>query len=66
LVYELDLLFVGRPGPSLRNELSHGGIGASACFHPNVIYGCWMVYHLSMAFLLKHWDELSPELDSSV
>ncbi|HYF52216.1 MAG TPA: hypothetical protein VEJ63_22605 [Planctomycetota bacterium] len=66
LVYELDLLFVGRPGPSLRNELSHGGISAGICFHPNVIYGCWMIYHLSMAFLLKRWDELTPELDGMI
>lgn len=66
LVYEIDLLFVGRPGPSLRNELSHGKIGAGGCFHPHVVYGCWLIYRLCIAFLLPHWERLTPELDASI
>jgi hypothetical protein len=65
LVYEIDLLFVGRPGPSLRNSLSHGHISSDACFHPDVIYGCWFIYRLCMAFLLPYWANLTPELDAT-
>jgi hypothetical protein len=64
-VYELDLLFAGRPGPSLRNELSHGQLSAGACFHPNVLYGCWMMYRLCMIFLLPHWDQIAPDLEAT-
>lgn len=61
-VYELDLLFVGRPGPSLRNELSHGHISAGACLHYSVLYGCWMMHRLCTACLLPYWDRITPEL----
>jgi hypothetical protein len=64
-VYELDLLFAGRPGPSLRNELSHGQLSAAACFHPNVAYGCWMMYRLCMIFLLPQWDQIAPDLQAA-
>lgn len=64
LVYEMDLLFVGRPGPSLRNALSHGQLSAGACFHPDVIYGCWLIYRLCVAFLLRQWEQVAPELDA--
>lgn len=64
LVYELDLLFVGRPGPSLRNDLAHGLLSAGACFHHHVVYGCWMIYRLSMAFLEEQWMQLAPEIDA--
>jgi hypothetical protein len=66
LVYEMDLLFVGRPGPSLRNALSRGQISAGACFHPDMVYGCWLIYRLCMVFLLRHWDQLAPELEAAV
>ncbi|MFN3626212.1 MAG: hypothetical protein ACK4TP_19460 [Hyphomicrobium sp.] len=65
-VYELDLLYVGRPGPSLRNELAHGKIGAADCFHPDIIYGCWLIYRLFVLFLLRQWERLAPELDAAV
>jgi hypothetical protein len=61
-VYEIDLLFAGRPGPSLRNDLAHGQISSYACFHHNVLYGCWMMYRLCMVFLLEHWNKIAPEL----
>lgn len=60
-VYELDLLFVGRPGPSLRNELAHGHISAGACFHHSVLYACWMMYRLCTVCLLRYWDQITPD-----
>lgn len=65
LVYELDLLFVGRPGPSLRNDLAHGFLSAGACFHHHVVYGCWMIYRLCMGFLGPYWEQLSPQIDAT-
>ena len=64
-VYELDLLFAGRPGPSLRNELSHGHLSAAACFHPNFVYGCWMMYRLCMVPLLPQWDQIATDLQAA-
>lgn len=61
-VYEIDLLFAGRPGPSLRNDLAHGHVSTGDCFHHSTVYGCWMLYRLCMIFLLPHWDQFAPEL----
>lgn len=64
LLFEIDLLFVGRPGPSLRNDLAHGHVATGSCFHPNVLYGCWLMYCLCMLPLVPAWKELGQELQS--
>jgi hypothetical protein len=66
LVYEIDLLFVGRPGPSLRNDLAHGHLSSSACFSPTVIYGFWLIYKLCVGFLISCWDQFAPDIDAAV
>lgn len=62
LIYELDLLFVGRPGPSLRNDWAHGFLSAGACFHHNTVYGCWMIYKLCIGFLEPCWERIAREI----
>lgn len=66
LLYEMDLLFVGRPGPSLRNDLAHGQISAAACFHPNMVYGCWFIFKLCVGFLLSLWKHIAPEIEAAI
>jgi hypothetical protein len=63
-LFELDLLFGQRPGLSLRNDLCHGQISASACFQPAVQYGCWMMYRLCMIFLLSKWERIAADIEA--
>jgi hypothetical protein len=55
ILSEIELLFDKRPGPALRHEMAHGQIGAWACFHPDVIYACWLIYRLCCLPLLSDW-----------
>jgi len=57
VVLEIDLLFNHRPGPALRHEFAHGKVASSYCYHPDVIFACWFIYHLCCAPLLRYWRE---------
>jgi hypothetical protein len=60
---EIDLLFNAKPGPALRHELAHGQISAAACFHQDVYYGNWLIYHLCCVPMIQSWDALvTPQL----
>jgi len=58
ILSEIELLFDKRPGPALRHEMAHGQIGAAACFHPDVIYACWLIYRLCCLPLLADWEKV--------
>ncbi len=58
IVFEIDVLFNKKPGPRLRHEFAHGKISASRCFSPEVIYACWLIFHVTAFPLLEHWDEV--------
>jgi hypothetical protein len=58
IVFEIDVLFNKKPGPRLRHEFAHGKISASRCFSPEVIYACWLIFHVAAFPLLEHWDEM--------
>jgi hypothetical protein len=56
VVLEIDLLFNHHPGPALRHEFGHGKVASGYCYHPDVVYACWFIYHLSCVALLKNWN----------
>ncbi len=67
ILSEIELLFDKRPGPALRHEMAHGQIGAAACFHPDIIYACWLIYRLCCLPLLADWERvIKPALLKSV
>jgi hypothetical protein len=60
---EIDLLFNAKPGPELRHEFAHGKISAGACFHKDMYYTNWFIYHLCCLLVLPSWDEtVTPQL----
>ena len=60
---EIDLLFNAKPGPELRHELAHGQLSAGACFHEDVYYGNWLIYHLCCLLVMHAWDQVvTPDL----
>ncbi len=61
-LYELDLLFVFRGGPSLRNQLAHGKIRADLFWNHNIIYGCWLIIHIACIPLLGKWDDFAASI----
>jgi len=63
IVFEIDVLFNKRPGPRLRHDFAHGKVSAGRCFSPEVIYACWLIFHITAFPLLEHWDEtVAPAL----
>src|SRR6185369_6025873 len=57
-IYQIDLLFDFRGGPSIRNELSHGKFSSHSFFDPDVVYACWLILHLLSLPLIPHLDEI--------
>lgn len=67
MVWELDSLLNFRPGPALRHEIAHGKMPWNAFFSDEAITACWVVYLLTVAPLLRHWDEhVAPALATTV
>jgi hypothetical protein len=57
VVLEIELLFDHRPGPALRHEFAHGKVASGYCYHSDVIYACWFIYHLCCVPLLQVWKK---------
>ena len=51
---EIERLFLKKPGPHLRHALSHGLLGDGDPHGPDAIYGCWLIFRLSMLPLFEH------------
>lgn len=56
--YQIELIFEKEVGPSLRHSLAHGKISAGGCYHPDVVYGCWLLFHVCCRFVMPNWDRL--------
>ena len=64
-VLQMDLLFNFRPGPALRHEMAHGKVGTGFCYHPDAVYACWFILHLSCIPLLSRWETvIGPAISS--
>ena len=60
LVMDIDNVFNYREGPNLRNRLSHGLMHeADIMMGHEVIYACWLIFHICFLPLLKNWDQLA-------
>lgn len=64
LVHEIDMLFNYRPGPALRHEAAHGKLTDGLCYSADAIYGCWLIYQMTVAPLLPYWKEhIAPQIE---
>ncbi|MEB6537057.1 hypothetical protein MXM51_21295 [Pantoea stewartii] len=62
-VYEIDLLFHFKAGPSLRHKLAHGKLTSGDCYSAECIYACWFIYRLTCIPLLPYWEKkVSPQI----
>lgn len=57
LAHEIRQVFAQRPGPALRHEIAHGKLGDGACYHPDVIYACWLIYRITCLPLTGVWQQ---------
>lgn len=63
LANNIALLFIERPGPTLRHAVAHGKLSTGACYHPAAIYGCWLIYHLVCSTVADDWhDVIAPAI----
>jgi hypothetical protein len=58
LLEELNRIFNLQPGPTLRHDVAHGQLAEGQCYSADVIYGCWLLYHVCCLPLVTRWDEL--------
>ncbi len=65
LANDIEMLFTYKLGPSLRHELAHGKLYDGACYSANAIYACWLVFHITVSPVVKHWDEwIAPQIEA--
>ena len=53
ITFDIENLFLLRPGPALRHELAHGLIGDGTPYGGDAIYGCWLIFRLCMISLYQ-------------
>jgi hypothetical protein len=58
LAAEIDRLFNSRFGPALRHVYAHGKLSVGACYSPDGIYSCWLIYRITCLPLLPRWSDL--------
>jgi hypothetical protein len=68
--YELDAIFtkpittdianvfLNRPGPHLRHDIAHGLAHDGTPYGADAVYGCWLIFRLSLLPLFPHRDQL--------
>jgi hypothetical protein len=56
ITYAIHLLFNLKGGPMLRHEMAHGKLTAGQCYTSACIYACWLIFHITCAPLIKHWE----------
>ncbi|WP_145902443.1 MULTISPECIES: DUF4209 domain-containing protein [Pseudomonas] len=61
ITYVIHLLFNLKGGPMLRHEMAHGKLTAGQCYDSACIYACWLMFHITCAPLIKHWEPLVAE-----
>ncbi len=66
IVFEIDLLFHYKPGPSLRHQVAHGMMSAGACYSSSSIYACSLIYQLTCLPLVRYWkDQVAPAIEAA-
>lgn len=63
LVFEMDLLFNYKGGPSLRHSLSHGLLSENECLGSYAIYACWFIYRFYFLSLNVNWERVKDDLE---
>jgi len=58
VVYYLEHLFEKEIGPGLRHQLAHGKVSAGGCYHSDMVYACWFLFHLVVRSVDKIWDKM--------
>ena len=64
LTYEIELIFDRMTGNRLRHVLAHGSLAGYACYSPDVVYACWLMYRLCcLPILINDWHKtVGPHL----
>lgn len=58
IVGDLERVFLGKPGPSIRNAVAHGLMQDGDPYGADAIYACWLIYTLAMRPLYPYREQL--------
>ena len=65
LVMDIDNVFNYRGGLHLRDRLSHGLMNDDSMIGGHeIVYACWLIFHISLFPLLRDWDELTSRIET--
>ena len=63
LVMDIDNVFNYRGGLHLRDKLSHGLMNDDSMIGGHeMVYACWLIFHISFVPLLRDWDKLTSRI----
>ena len=58
ILHEIERVFLVRPGPALRHSVAHGLLQDASPFGSDAVYGCWLLFRLSLLPLFEHRELL--------
>ena len=61
ITFDIENLFLTRPGTALRHELAHGLISDGTAYGADAIYGCWLIFSLCMIPLYQCFESTQSE-----
>jgi hypothetical protein len=60
---DIENVFLKKPGPSLRHDLSHGLFHDGTPYGTDAIYGCWLIFQLCVIPLYPYRNQLRPYVE---
>ena len=60
---DIENVFLKKPGPYLRHSLSHGLLHDGDPYSDDLIYACWLIFHLCMLPLFRYRTEIALPYD---
>ena len=62
---DIDNVFLRQPGPCLRNAVAHGLLSDGSPHSHDAVYGCWLLFHLSLLPLFEGRSQISLPFDEA-
>jgi hypothetical protein len=58
IVADIELVFLKKPGPSIRHGVAHGLLQDGSAFGADAIYACWLIFRLCCIPLFSRRDDI--------
>ncbi|MGY6283629.1 DUF4209 domain-containing protein [Methylorubrum extorquens] len=62
-IFQVEMIFQSRAGFNIRNSIAHGTTSDNDFWSFTHSYGCWLIYRMLMAPLIKNWEQVKLVLE---